>query len=100
MYELVIEKMKECVECGTKLSILEGYRHPTMGKKHHLCSSCFDEVSDSVTRWGEFVQTNSFNVANSKKNLQMKWKNIIPSGIEIREMINNIGSEKLISTEK
>lgn len=59
-------KMIECEECGTKLGILEGYRHPTMGKKHLLCSPCFDQISESVAKCGEFVRTNSFNVNASK----------------------------------
>jgi len=47
--------MKECVECGKKLGIIEGYRHPTMGKDHLLCSNCFDIVSESVERYKEFI---------------------------------------------
>ena len=64
--EPVINDMKDCEECGKKLGMLEGYRHPTMGKKHLLCSPCFDQVSDSVARWGEFVRNNSFNM-NAKQ---------------------------------
>ena len=55
------EKMIECEECGKALGIFEGYRHPTMGKKHLLCSPCFDQVNESVARWREFVLANSFN---------------------------------------
>jgi hypothetical protein len=47
--------MKECVECGKKLGIIEGYRHPTMGKDHLLCSNCFDTVSASVEKYMEFI---------------------------------------------
>jgi hypothetical protein len=47
--------MKECVECGKKLGIIEGYRHPIRGKDYLLCSSCFDTVSSSVEKWGKFV---------------------------------------------
>jgi len=49
------KKMKECVECGKKLGIIEGYCHPTMGKDYLLCSTCFDTVSESVERYKEFV---------------------------------------------
>ena len=55
MYHLVIRKMKKCIECGKKLGIIEGYQHPTMGKNHLLCSSCFDSVSLSVERWSEVI---------------------------------------------
>ena len=84
--------MKECEECGTKLGILEGYRHPTMGKKHLLCSPCFDQVSESVATWAEFVRTNSFNVKASKNNLRLNWKEIAPSVNQIREIFDNLGS--------
>jgi hypothetical protein len=47
--------MKGCMECGKKLGVVEGYRHPTMGKNYLLCSSCFDTVFASVGRYQEFV---------------------------------------------
>ncbi len=47
--------MKECMECGKTLGIIEGYRHPTMGKDYLLCSNCFDNVSASVEKWSEFI---------------------------------------------
>ena len=56
--------MKECEECGKKLGIVEGYQHPTMGRKHLVCSNCFDQVSESVEKWAEFVKTNSININN------------------------------------
>jgi hypothetical protein len=47
--------MKICEECGKKLGFFEGYRHLTLGKEFLLCSSCFDRVDESVTKWREFV---------------------------------------------
>lgn len=47
--------MVKCEECGKKLGILEGYRHPTMGKKHLLCGSCHDSVCDSIKKYQEFL---------------------------------------------
>ena len=47
--------MKECIECGKKLGIIEGYHHPTMGKSNLLCSNCFDTVSASVEKWSVFI---------------------------------------------
>ena len=69
-------KMKKCEECGKGLKFIEGYRHPTLGKKHLLCSPCFDQVSESVARWSEFVQANCFNVKASKNDIQLYWKKI------------------------
>ena len=70
--------MGNCSECGKKLGILEGYRHPTMGKHHHLCSPCFDYISESVAAWGEFVRSHSFNLNHSEKNTNIAVKKIIP----------------------
>ena len=67
-----------CEECGKILGIFEGYRHPTMGKKHLLCSSCFDTVEISVEKWREFVISNSFNKSRVKSSSRLGWKKMIP----------------------
>jgi len=92
--------MIECEECGKKLGIMEGYRHPTMGKKHHLCSPCFDQVSESVARWGEFVSTNSFNVAASKSNSMINFKKINASFTQLSKNFENLGAQKGIYTDR
>jgi hypothetical protein len=47
--------MKACMECGRNLGIMDGHRHPTMGKDNLLCSHCFDTVFESVVKYREFV---------------------------------------------
>ena len=62
-------RMKRCKECGKKLKVVEGYRHPVLGKDTLLCSNCFDSVHESVIKWREanlpyvgfFKQGNSLN---------------------------------------
>ena len=49
--------MTECVECGKKLGFFEGYRHPTLGKEHLVCSTCFTTVSESVEQWQKVMST-------------------------------------------
>jgi len=88
--------MVECEECGKTLGIFEGYRHPTMGKEHFLCSPCFDQISESIARWEEFVLSNSFDNGSSKKDLELKWKKILPSSTQIRNIFDNIEAEKEI----
>ena len=56
--------MKICEECGKKLGIIEGYQHPTLGKKHTVCGLCFEKVSDSVEKWTEFILNNSLDLNN------------------------------------
>jgi ribosomal protein S14 len=70
MYNLVIRKMKECVECGKKLGIIEGYRHPVMGKDYLLCRNCYDTLCGSVEKWKEFISTyNGFFKKETRSNI-------------------------------
>jgi hypothetical protein len=68
--------MKKCEECGKTLGIFQGYRHPTLGKRLHLCSNCFDYVNESVTKWGEFILSNSFKNVPSKNNFPFTRNNL------------------------
>jgi hypothetical protein len=40
--------MRRCSECGKKLRVFEGYRHPLRGKKYLVCSNCFDIIMKSI----------------------------------------------------
>jgi len=84
--------MNECSECGKKMGLLEGYRHPTMGKKYLLCSSCFNQVEESVVRWQAFVLSNSFNKEASNNNFKniLKFENLnrLSKRILINKFIN------------
>jgi len=86
--------MVKCNECGKQLSILEGYRHPTLGKNYHLCSPCFGQVSESVAKWGEFVLSNSFSIKNSEKRLSIDCKKIISMFSKIWNKKENVLVEK------
>ena len=48
-----------------KLGIFEGYQHPTLGKKHLVCGSCFEQVEESVTKWREFIFAHPVSDAHS-----------------------------------
>lgn len=48
-----------CAECGKKLGILSGYKHPVKGKKYAVCGDCFNTIDDSVRTWGNFVKEHS-----------------------------------------
>jgi hypothetical protein len=86
--------MKDCKECGKKLGIFGGYIHPTLGKNYLLCNRCFDQVSDSVEKWKEFVLSNSFNNNASKSpNLD---KSVIKKADEIKSSL----LEKMINFTK
>ena len=92
--------MTECEECGKKLGIFEGYRHPTMGADHILCSPCFEQVEESVAIWRTFVLSNSFKNGSSNKNMNVSWKNIAPSFKQRRNIIDNVSAETGILMRK
>jgi hypothetical protein len=91
--------MMECEECGKKLGNFEGYRHPTMGKNYLLCSPCFDKVEESVSRWGAFVLTNSFNNGSSKMDSKWNWKRVLASSTKIQNLIENVKPENEICVQ-
>ena len=86
-------KMVKCGECGEKLRFYKGYRHPTMGKKHLVCSFCFDKVSDSVEKWKDFVSSNSFKYESSKSTVQFYSKNTPESFSQKHKMFDNFFTE-------
>jgi hypothetical protein len=92
--------MKTCEECSKKLGVFEGYRHPTMGKKHLLCSPCFDQISESVARWGEFVRTNTFNMNVPGNNSQLNWKEMIANFNQTRNILDQPWAEKEVILQK
>ena len=71
--------MKRCNECGEKLRVWEGYRHPVLGNDVLLCGSCFDTVSESVKQYGNFVlpYVGFFKNSSSNQEYQLNQKNIL-----------------------
>jgi hypothetical protein len=96
----VIKKMVSCKECGKELGVFEGYRHPVMGKKHHLCSPCFDQVSESVARWKEFVMSNSFNVNAVSGNTSVDWKQFASNFTQMHTVNENLMPVKVDFVQK
>lgn len=85
--------MIECEECGKIMGIFEGYRHLTMGRKHSLCSNCFDQVNESVNKWREFFLQNNFNNNMSKNNIEMNWKNVVLQLNKRRNILEDVRAE-------
>ena len=88
--------MVECEECGKKLGILEGYQHPTLGRKHLVCSPCFEQVEESVAKWREFVVNNSFNVNTYERTKQVSWKEKMPDFAESMNIPQRVLAEILV----
>jgi len=83
-----------CEECGKKLGFVEGYKHPTLGKKHLLCAHCFDQVSESVEKWSNFIFSNSFIIDLSNNDTKFNWKNVAIRFNQIQQNYPNIFDDK------
>jgi hypothetical protein len=89
--------MKECMECRKNLGIMEGYRHPTMGKDNLLCSKCFDTVFESVEKYREFVSPyiGFFNKGSSTiADIQKIGENISKNIKKMQNRASNLWSHK------
>jgi hypothetical protein len=86
--------MTNCEKCSKKLGIIEGYIHPTLGKKHLLCSPCYDKVSESVENWSNFVLSNSFIRKSSNNGTKIIWEKIASNFNQILEKNPNIFDDR------
>jgi DNA-binding Lrp family transcriptional regulator len=46
---------KNCSECGKKLKLFGGYRHPVLGRKECICKLCFQKINPSEERYTNFI---------------------------------------------
>ena len=74
--------MKLCEKCGNKLSIIGGYIHPILGKKHVICTTCYKKLDKIIEQWRNFVFTHidiidTFNLDRNK--LKNNFENIVTS---------------------
>jgi hypothetical protein len=56
----VMNMAQSCVECGKRLGVFEGYRHPVKGMHFLVCSQCFLQLEESLAQWRSFILENSF----------------------------------------
>src|SRR4030042_4474537 len=89
--------MKECIECGKNLGIIEGYRHPTIGRDYLLCRNCFDTIFESIEKYREFIAPyiGYFNKEKSKINdIQKIGDNITKNIKKMQNRVNNLWLQK------
>jgi hypothetical protein len=94
--------MKRCEECGKKLGIIEGYRHPTLGKKHLLCRHCYDSVYESLEKYREFLSPyfGFFNKESQVTDFQAISSNIKESILSVKGKVSKAwlnGSKKNVN---
>ena len=92
--------MVECEECGKKLYVLQGYRHPALGISFLVCSKCFVKVDEDMKRWSKFCLLNSSDIELSKIDIQDAWDKNISNNLELQKWFRNlwikIGSKTLV----
>ena len=82
--------MIKCEECSKKLGILEGYRHPALGKRYLLCRNCFINIDESMKKWREFCLSNSFNAESSKICIQDEWNKSLSNNLQLQKWFSNL----------
>ena len=82
--------MVKCEECSKKLGILEGYRHPALGKRFLVCRKCFCKIDEDMERWGKLYLSNSFNVESLRIDIQEAWNENISNDPLLRKWFCNL----------
>ncbi len=65
--------MKNCNECGKKLKMLDGYKHPIKGKKYLVCSPCFDMVEEEVARNRQQILLETRSAITPRQTTKQTW---------------------------
>ena len=79
-----------CKECDKKLGILEGYRHPALGKRFLVCGKCYTKVEEDMLRWGKFCLSDSFNAESSKIDIQEEWNKNLSNNLPLQKWFNKL----------
>jgi len=82
--------MVDCEECDKKLGILEGYRHPALGKRFLVCGLCYDKIEKDMKRWNEFCISDSINAESSKSDIQVAWNTNISDDPLLQKWFRNL----------
>jgi hypothetical protein len=82
--------MIECTECGKKLGILTGYRHPALGTRFLVCGNCFNKVNGDMQRWSTFCQSDLFNTESSNVDIQDAWNKNISNDPPLQNWFTNL----------
>jgi len=82
--------MINCEECDKKLGILQGYRHPALGKRFLVCRKCYCKIDEDMQRWRKFYLSKSFNAESSKIDVQEAWNENISNDPLLQKWFYNL----------
>ena len=82
--------MIKCEECSKKLGIIQGYRHPALGKRFLVCGNCFNKVNNSMEKWRVFCRSDLFNAESSKIDIQESWNKSLSNDLQLQKWFRNL----------
>ena len=82
--------MVDCEECGKKLNILQGHRHPALGTRFLVCRKCFCIIDEDMERWSTFCLSDSFNAESSRIDIQDAWNKNISNDPLLQKWFNKL----------
>ena len=80
--------MVHCEECRKKLGILQGYKHPALGKRFPVCRNCYNIVSRNMEKWSKFCLSDSYNAESHKIYIQEEWNKNLSNDIPMQKWFN------------
>ncbi len=82
--------MINCEECGNKIGILQGYRHPALGKRFLVCQKCFKKIDEDMERWSTFCFSDTYTTKLSKIDVQEAWHKNLSNNPPLQLWFSNL----------
>ena len=73
-------------ECRKKLGILQGYKHPALGKRFPVCKNWFNIISENMEKWSKFCLSDSYK--SHKIYIREEWNKSISNDIHLQKWFN------------
>ena len=80
--------MIKCEECRKKLGILQGYKHPALGKRFPVCRNCYDIVSGNMEKWSKFCHSDPYTAESHKIYIRKEWNKSLLNDITLQKWFN------------
>jgi len=82
--------MVHCEECRKKLGILQGYKHPALGKRFPVCRNCFNIVSGNMEKWSKFCLSDPYNAESHKIYIRKEWNKNLSNDIPMQKWFKDL----------
>jgi hypothetical protein len=82
--------MITCEECNKELGLLQGYRHPALGKRFPVCQKCYTKISNDMQRWSTFCYSDASKSELSKKEIEDAWNTTIANNPPLQKWFTDL----------